>query len=367
LDYTSLVLDFVLGDFVTLSCFQLTEFGIADQITLTGATGLVKICRSDDGILMLVCEDEGGAAINPAQPTPANFAVANTILGYVLDIGVQRMKILTQGDGYYFGSELRPPQSMRVVAQKDYNEGLFAWIRASIDTSYQSADRAIATNAIRTQHLLDTYNNARLFYPNFISESYLSLMRIIEALGGSAGRFDFALAAAQLSPALNQHIFDALAGVAAYPERLVKARALHAEAVAHITGNNGANAAAPLVALDDPGKVVFACCVSPYEYRSKFVHIGFPIPGVVRDSLGFEDDLGTAYLHPTVGMTWSRMFRPDGLREEDIIDVHELIEPAAFQKFKDVYFHLLPTWYFLKGYAREAILRKVTALGVPRA
>ena len=31
---------------MTLSCFQLTEFGIADPIVLEGAAGLVKICRS---------------------------------------------------------------------------------------------------------------------------------------------------------------------------------------------------------------------------------------------------------------------------------------------------------------------------------
>jgi hypothetical protein len=147
----------------------------------------------------------------------------------------------------------------------------------------------------------------RLLYPNFISESYLSLMRIIEAVGRSAGRYQFALAAAQMSP-LNQRIFDALAGVEAYPQRLAKARALHAEAVAHVTQYDGACAAAPLVALDDPGKVISACFVRAYEYRSKFMQIGFPIPGIVRDSLGFQNDLGTAYLHPTVGMTWSRMF-----------------------------------------------------------
>jgi hypothetical protein len=298
---------------MTLSCFQLTEFGIDGQITLTGATGLVKICRSDDGVLMLVSEEEG--VVDPALPMPANFSVADTILGFVLDIGIQRIKMLSRGNGYYFGSELKPAQSKRVVAQNDYDEGLFAWIRTSIDTCYQSADRAVATKAIRTQHLLDTYNNARLLYPNFIWESYLSLMRIIEAVGGSVGKYEFALAAAQLSPALSQRILDALAGVAAYPERLVKATALHAEAVSHINRNNGANAAAPYIALDDPAKVVFACFVSAYEYRNKFMHIGFPIPGIVTDSLGFQDDLGTAYLHPTVGMTWSRMLRPDGIRD----------------------------------------------------
>jgi hypothetical protein len=352
---------------MALSCIQLAEFRLeGGQITLTGAAGFVKICRSDDGILMLVC-DEALEIIDPAHSAPANFAVADTILGFVLDIGIQRIKVLSRSSGYYFGTQLKTPQSPRVVAQRDYDEQLFTWIRVSIDTSYQCADRARVTDAIRTQHLLDTYNNARLLYPNFISESYLSLLRIIEAFAGSGGRFQFALAAAQLSPDLNQRIVNALAAVEAYPAKLAKARAEHAAAVAHLTQNNGAAAAAPLAALDDAGKVVFACFVSAYEYRSKFMHIGFPIPGVVQDSSGFQNDLGTAYLHPSGGMKWSRMWRPDGLREEDLIDVHEVIEPAVFEKFRDIYFHLLPTWYFLKSYAREALIRKVAALGVPRA
>ena len=107
---------------MALSCFQLTEFGIEGQITLTGANDLVKICRSDDGVLMLVCDDEG-RAMDPALPVPANFAVAGTILGFVLDIGIQRIKTLSLGSGYYFGSELKPAQSKRVVAQGDYDEG----------------------------------------------------------------------------------------------------------------------------------------------------------------------------------------------------------------------------------------------------
>ena len=174
---------------MTLSCIQLTEFGLeGGQITLTGAPGLVKICRSDDGVLMLVC-DEAVEVLDPAHAAPVNFAVADTILGFVLDIGIQRIKILSRSNGYYFGTQLMTPQSPRVVAQRDYDEQLFTWIRASIDTSYQSADRAKVTDAIRAQHLLDTYNNARLLYPSFISESYLSLLRIIEAFAGTGGRF----------------------------------------------------------------------------------------------------------------------------------------------------------------------------------
>src|SRR5436305_2290015 len=102
---------------MTLCCYQLTEFGLeGGQITLRGAAGLVKICRSDDGVLMLVCEDVAGI-VDPAQPVAVNFAVADTILGFVLDIGIQRIKVLSRGSGYYFGEQLQSPQSKRVVGQ----------------------------------------------------------------------------------------------------------------------------------------------------------------------------------------------------------------------------------------------------------
>jgi hypothetical protein len=37
----------------------------------------------------------------------------------------------------------------------------------------------------------------------------------------------------------------------------------------------------------------------------------------------------------------------------------EVIEPKVFQKFKDTYFHLLPTWLFMKIYAREALRQQL--------
>src|SRR5262249_14354629 len=122
---------------------------------------------------------------------------------------------------------------------------------------------------------------------------------------------------------------------------------------------HGAQYRDELAALDQPSAAIFACFVSAYQYRNKFMHIGFPFPATIAESMGFLDDLGTAYLHPTLGMKWSRMIRPDGVREEDLVDVHQPIEPGEWQEFRDTFFHILPTWFFMKFFARGAILKAV--------
>jgi hypothetical protein len=124
---------------------------------------------------------------------------SDPILGFVLDIGIQRMKMLTLGNGYYFRKAMRSPLSRRKVAQADFDGNGFDWITRLIDTSYQSADRGKVTNAIRCHHLLETYNYARVLYTNFICESYLSLLRIIEAVAGTTGSYEFALSCTVLA------------------------------------------------------------------------------------------------------------------------------------------------------------------------
>jgi hypothetical protein len=112
--------------------------------------------------------------------------------------------------------------------------------------------------------------------------------------------------------------------------------------------------------FDDPAKVIFSCFYSAYQYRNKFVHIGFPFPDTVKESWGLEDGSGTAYFHPALGISWSKVYRPKvGLQEGDSIDVHEIVGAEFADDFKNKYFKLLPSWYFLKTLTREALLKKV--------
>jgi hypothetical protein len=56
------------------------------------------------------------------------------------------------------------------------------------------------------------------------------------------------------------------------------------------------------------------------------------------------------------------MNRPiEGLREDDLIDMHEVIGTEESVDFKDKYYQLLPTWNFLKQIVRQALINKINS------
>jgi hypothetical protein len=348
---------------MTFSCWQLTDFNLREQIALPTKHGLVRICRADDGTLMLVGLDEAKAP-SPGQPAPVNTPI-DSILGFALDIGIARTKWLSGSNAYYWGKSLRADQSRREVAPKDFDEKMFGWMTDAINSNFQSIDKSKAVEAMRCYHLIESYNHGRLMYPNFPSETYLTMLRIIEAVVvvNRANRFAFALRGAQLSLKLNRRIVDSIDAIAAYKKRTDIARARFAALVAD---SRLASNRAAMKTLDDAAQVIFVCLLAAYIYRNKFMHVGFPIPRSILDAFS-EDQEGTLYLPASTGLMWTRMLRADGLNDDDLIDQHDLIEGQDLQDMRNTYIHVLPTWYFLRSYAREAILTRLEKLsGTPR-
>jgi hypothetical protein len=346
-----------------LSSWQLTSFNLKGEIVLGEERfGLIKIYRSDDGMVALLGNDDAILS-GPGKPIRLDFAAPDPILGFTLDTGIRRTKALTKGNGFYFGSHMLRPTLTRPITQDDFNARRFAWLTDAINNGFQHTDKIKVTDAIRCHHLLEAYNDALLMHAQFASESYLALLRIIEAVVGSSGGRPFAFGSAQISRALNAHVLMKLRTVDAYKERIDQATGLFA---AESTKPDLKQHTAAISGFDDAAKVVFACMLSAYRYRNKFMHIGFPFPSTVTETVGAADDSGMTYLHPSTGLKWPRYLRHEGLEINDLIDMHEHIEPSEMQAFQETYFHLLPTWHFLKTYAREALVKKVEALGGPR-
>jgi len=146
-----------------------------------------------------------------------------------------------------------------------------------------------------------------------------------------------------------------------YKDRLVKATTLFDSCLAKAKKDHW-GCEKDISLLDEAGKLVFSCFFSAYQYRNKFVHKGIPFPSVVKDSYGVEEDSGIAYISPVLAMSFPRFNRPKtGWQEGDEIDIHEIIGDEA-PKFKETYFFLIPTWYFLKKLAKKAILNKIYSL-----
>lgn len=336
-----------------VQAWQLTEFNLTEQIKLGSKFGLVKIYRSQDNVLTLVADAKYGMR-DTEKTELANFLKTSSVLGFVLDIGIKLEKVLTYGHGFYAGTPLESVQSQKPIAQKDFDEALFERIGTFIDSNFQSGDKRKETFAIKTQHLFDVYNHARLLFPRFYEESYLGLMRIIDASGNTWRANEFAAHAASLSPELNKRVYDKVSAMPVFNTKVQKAKDLFELRLRESEDKK------PMESLDEPAQFVFACMYSAYQYRNKFMHVGFPFPNTVKDAWGIEEDLGTAYLSPVLGSMWSKVYRPDGAEDGDHIDIHEVVDPKDAERFKDTYFHLLPTWHFLKQIAREALLKHVS-------
>lgn len=343
--------------------WELTDFNIDGHIALSQKYGHLKMMRSEDGTLILVGDADYGL-IDQTQPTPTSFFNPDTTLGFVLDIGIQKEKQLTYRSGFYFGTRYIHPQSQKKVSQTDFDQTLFEKIGDLIQSHFQSGNSAKEIEAIKLQFLIDEYNNARLLYPNFYAESYLSLMRIIDALKGTdRGACDYATFVAQISPRINANVHAKLLAMPVYADRMQKATEIFSDWLTRATsGKTRWECADAMSAFDDPAKFVFASFLSAYQYRNNFVHNGFPFPSVVKDAIGIAEDAGTAYISSTLGQSWSRFNRPDtGLQTGDLIDIHEIVGAEA-PDFQEKYFLLVPTWHFLRKMTKEAILSKINSL-----
>jgi hypothetical protein len=344
-----------------INSYELTAFNLEGQINLGEKCGLLKITRSDDDRLILVT-DANYDLIDSDTPKPLKFANVDSALGFVLDIGIRKEKKLTYGHGFYFGTKLIAAQSTKIVSQGSFDTPLIEKIVTKINDKFHSNDPAEEEWGVKMRHLLDTYNNSRLLFPNFYNDSYLSLMRILDALRNEKnGRYSFALWVARVSPTLNQEIYDKMNQGA--PGRLSLAEEVFNECLSAAQSSRSADlqACATLMqTLDASGKIIFSCFYSAYQYRSMFVHQGLPFPESVKDHYGLERDSIFAYLSLSLGSSYPKYIRKDGLQNGDLIDFHDVIDDteAEVLKFKEKYYLLIPTWHFLKRFTRAALLKE---------
>ena len=204
--------------------------------------------------------------------------------------------------------------------------------------------------------------NVTALYPNFFAESYLNLMRIIDALADAKGAYEYSIFIAKIAPRMNQEVFEKIKAMSAYENKQVRAKTLFDKCLAKVTKEKWTHCCTTMSLFSEADKFVFSCFYSAYQYRNKFVHKGFPIPDIVKQSWGVEDGSGMAYISPTFGQALSRFYRPGvGLQEGDLLDINTIVGNEA-EDFKNTYFLLVPTWYYLKRIAREAILVKFNSL-----
>jgi hypothetical protein len=339
--------------YMDFSSYQLTEFNLSETIKLGSKAGLIRLQRSEDGILCLI-SDSNANIIDQTQVTKARISDPDAILGFVLDIGIRKEKQLTSGGGHYFGHQWINAQSMKPIRQTDYDEVLMEKILNRVDNDFQSGDTKKEIDAVRLQYLLKSYNQARLLFPNFFNESYLCLMRIIDAIVDAKTRRLFAFLGASLAPNAGLDIYGKIVAVGGYAARITLAENLFKRELADAIKEK-APYASRLGALPKHLQFVFACLFSAYKYRNEFVHHGFPFPDTIKDS--DSTTAGGSYLFPAEAILILRHHNPNGVVPGDLIDVHSFIsKPQEAKDFQDIYFKLIPTWKYMRDIAREGLM-----------
>ncbi len=351
---------------MNIDSFELTDFNlVGGAIKLDEKFGLIKIMRSDDGKLILARDGDYGV-ISPTAPTPATISDLDSTLGFVLDIGIRKEKALTFGHGLYFGMSLiKATQSEKEVAQTDFDPLLLEKIVSTIDSKYHSRFSNSQRKALQLNHLFSAYNEARLLYPNFYTNSYLSLFRILDALSTAEGRYDFAVWVAKISSALNKEVYKKVSEMEVMRSKLQLVDSLFLRLLsAYRPPRRGPDLRPVMNSLSRYGKFVFVCFYSAYQYRSKFVHQGFPFPRIVLES--FEQEQGTSYLSSSFGEAHMKIFRPDGLQDGDTVDIHKAINLRRGETLQDYknFFLLVPSWHWLKRLTRAALIREVEKLSL---
>lgn len=342
----------------SIQSFKLTEFNLSpDEQIKIDCCGLIKIYRSQDGELVLMVDDDFGV-IDPEQTIDSSVAHVDSLLAFNLDIGIRREKWLTYSNGLYLGRDMIAGQSREAIKQEHFDKVQMESMKERLDTLFHSTDQQEVADAVRLSHLLDAYNNARLLYPDFIDESYLGLMRILDALPNEGrGAIEFALYVARISPELNQQVHEKIVAIYKDGGRMDLAKKVFDDCCAK---KEGKKLIINPEKFTDADKLIFSCFYSAYQYRSKFVHIGLPFSSMVKEVLDLERDSGTAYLHPAMGERLIKRYNPDGLKDGDTVDIHCIVkDEEKAKKFMEWYFPLIPTWHFVKVLVREGLKKEI--------
>ncbi len=350
--------------------FELKNFNCEDQINLDQEFGYLKIMRSDDNLLTLI-EDSEYKKIDQSKTTFSDYFNRESALGFVLDIGIEKIKYLSRGSSFYFGTKLKNNNENKKITQKDYDKDLFAKIGNSFRKGFQSGDSDKEIQVIKFQNILGIYNNACLLFPGFHSESYLNLMRIIDTIADiKYGKgIDFAIFVTEISDKINKDVFISITNLDALKNRVEVSNKIFNYQLKLLVDNNNKNKNIKKEKVIDTmnnfkaeDKLMFSLFFSLYQYRNQNVHKGFPFPDIIKDSFKTECNKDVPYISFASGQSWARYNRPnENMKEEDFIDIHESLKSIK-NVFKDQYFILLPTWYFLKKIARQAILNQLNKL-----
>lgn len=338
---------------------------LKENIDLKSKAGLVCIRRAMAGSdeVILVADDRFNDVNQTFKPLP--------LLTLFLNKGIDIKAQITHGDSY---TPYPFDYEIGLLDGKNYDEQKFEQFFSKLNALCKSKTTQINRKGRKIANLLHIYQNAHLLIPKFYDESYLNLLRILDAQAqietSNAILFPNWIIKILLkgSKKFMKKIFQDIASIKVFQiEHLPLAMKLFKskkkefskpQFAQHITLSNYS---------EDCMKFLYSILYVLYEYRNKYIHEAFLLPHKIQARPRRNELEGLSYLDASFGE--SHMLTYDPEKGSESIDVHKILRQTkkkgskkpTGKDFQD-YYLLLPTWHLLNLIVRRVLFYRLNNL-----
>lgn len=345
-----------MGSFLT----NITDIPSDRYIDLKGKVGLVKIQKNRDTEEVILYTDDS------YMKPPLNHCDSMAILSLLFNRGIELTRRLSYGADYY-------PEDINkfsVKLSKDhisqYDPELFEKVHNVINSLCSSSNTNRNRKGRKLVNLLSIYKNALLMYPKFAEESYLNLVRILEAQrnNGNTSAWHFPDKTIPLLPkAFISKFYIEIQKIDYFKTVHIKSAIKFFSRNSNIIKNSVKNYA-------DYGKgelkLMYVVLFALYEYRNKYIHEGFQFPHKITGYYEGNGNEPLNYLDGSLGEGFAVNTEP--FESKDIHKVlNAKLENKRGRKKRDyrsyeILYKFLPKWNFLNQITREILFYHIKKL-----
>ncbi|MDO8592726.1 MAG: hypothetical protein Q7R92_03075 [bacterium] len=337
-----------MGSYLT----NINEIGENQYIDLKGKAGLIKIQKNEDTKEVIIYTDEQFGSVGQSH------CDVMALLSLFFNKGIELTRVLTFGNGSdYYPQELNK-YSIK-ISKEGYDDKLFEKYFIRINNLCSSSNTNKNRKGKNLANLLSIYKNALLLYPKFSEESYLDLIKILDAQRHKkdSGVWSFP---EKVIPILSKKFVRSF-----YKEirKIEYFRTCHIDIANKFFSKNYIkikNAVKNIsVYSAEEYKFMYAVLFSLYEYRSKNIHDGFMFPSKIKGIYKGNGNEPLNYLDGSFGEGY--MIESEPFKS---VDIHKCLNMRYenikgrnrknFRDYKKLYL-LLPKWNFLNLITREVI------------
>lgn len=327
-----------------------------DFINLGNVAGLIKLQKVETGEVILYTDDN-------FREAGMNHVEALSLLSLFFNQGIETTSFLASDGGYY-------PQKFNnypvVINNDGYDKKIFEEYFKKINKMCSSHNTNINRKGRNISNMLSAYRKALLLYPKYYEESYLNLVRIVDAnrpsMKKDSNSWIFPHKAISVLPKRFVNSFYNKLIVASEKIKYIKEEHINVALKFFIKNKEFISGKVKNIQIykESSFKFLYAVLFACYEYRNKYLHDSFPFPKKITSFHRDEGNKPLNYLGGSFGEGYCVSTDPF-----KSIDIHKCLnissENKKFKRTKrnirsyDKLYILLPTWYLLNLITREVL------------